>query len=112
MDLRDAVTESVNFARLGGKILEEFQGFVDRFDGEIAHVTLTAASGETLHGEYPVAQLAARGIGERRRFRCWTVEVGSAVEFILLPIADRELSEERERQIDDWLAKSLGDDTE
>jgi hypothetical protein len=96
--------------RIRGNILEGFEGFVDQFDGDVAHVTLKTQSGETFYGEYPAADLKAQGIREHRRFQCWTVEVGSGVEFVIEPIPDRELSEDRERQIDEWLQKSLGDD--
>ena len=41
------------------------------------------------------AELRARGIHERRRFKCWTIDVGSHVEFKLEPIPDQEVSEER-----------------
>ena len=93
-----------------GKVLEEFDGFLDKFDGDVAHVTLKTKSGEMFYGEYPAAELKAQGIRERRRFKCWTVEVGTGVEFVMEPTPDRELSEERERQIDEWLHNSLGDD--
>jgi hypothetical protein len=96
--------------RISGTVLEEFEGFVDKFDGGVAHVTLKTESGETFYGEYPAAELKAQGIRERRRFKCWTVEVGPSVEFVMEPIPDREISEERERQIDEWLRESLGDD--
>jgi hypothetical protein len=96
--------------RVTGNVLEEFEGFVDKFDGEVAHVTLKTSSGETFYGEYPAAELKAQGIRERRRFKCWTVEMGPRVEFVMEPIPDQQLSEERERQLDEWLRKSLGDD--
>jgi hypothetical protein len=96
--------------RVIGNVLEEFEGFVDKFEGDVAHATLKTQSGETFYGEYPAAELKAQGIRERRRFKCWTVEVGPGVEFVMEPIPDRELSEERERQIDEWLRESLGDD--
>lgn len=96
--------------RIDQNVLEEFEGFVDQFDGDVAHVTLKTQSGETFYGEYPAADLKAQRIHEHRRFKCWTVEVGSGVDFVMEPIADRELSEEHERQIDEWLLKSLGDD--
>ncbi len=38
------------------KILEEFEGFVDRFDGEIAHVTLKIDE-EVFIGEYLTKEL-------------------------------------------------------
>lgn len=84
-------------------VLEEFEGFVDRFDADIAHVTLKTMSGETFYGEYPAAELKAMGIGERRRFKCWTVEHGSSVNFVMEPIPDAAISDYRERQIDQWL---------
>ena len=88
----------------------EFEGFVDRFDGPIAHITLTTASGEAFHGEYLAEVLKARGISERRRFKCRVVEVGDRVEFVVEPIPDKEISAERERQLDEWLRASLGSD--
>ncbi len=96
--------------RVAGNVLEEFEGFLDKFDGDVAHVTLTTGSGETFYGEYPAAELKAHGVRERRRFKCWTVEVGPSVEFVMEPIPDRALSEDRERQLDEWLRQSLGDD--
>jgi hypothetical protein len=90
--------------------LEEFLGFVDQIDGDVAYVTLTPATGEKLYGEYPAAELKARGIHERRRFRCWTIEAGTRVEFDLEPIPDCEVSAERERAIEENLRALLGDD--
>jgi hypothetical protein len=96
--------------RISGNVLEEFEGFVDQYDGDDAHVTLKTQSGETIHGVYPASDLKAVGIREHRRFKCCTVEVGSSVQFVIEPIPDQELSQERERQIDEWLRNSLGDD--
>jgi hypothetical protein len=91
-------------------VLEEFVGFVDQIDADVAYITLKPQTGEALNGEYPAAELNAKGIYERRYFKCRTIEAGSHVEFDLEPIPDRELSEERERAIEDRLRKSLGDD--
>jgi hypothetical protein len=91
-------------------VLEEFLGFVDQIDGDVAHVTLTAQTGEKLYGEYPAAELKARGIHEHRRFKCRTIEAGLGVEFDLEPIPDCEVSEERERAIEAELRELLGDD--
>src|SRR5947209_3461046 len=74
-------------------VLEEFVGFVDQIDGDVAYVTLTPETGEKLYGEYPAAELKARGIHERRRFRCRTIDAGTRVEFDLEPIPDREVGE-------------------
>lgn len=93
------------------QLIEEFEGVVDKVDGDLAFVTLTAKdTGETLLGEYPSAKLVELGIHERRRFRCRTVSCGEGVKVEMEPIPDREISKERERQIDEWLQKSLGDD--
>lgn len=95
---------------ISGNILEAFEGFVDKFEGDVAYVTLKTASGEKIYGEYPASELKVKGIREFRRFKCWTVEVGSCVEFVMESISDQELSEQRERELNEWLLKSLGDD--
>lgn len=91
-------------------ILEEFVGVVDQIDGTVAYVTLTANTGEKLSGEYPSEELESRGIREHRRFRCRTLEIGTRVEFELEPIPDCEVSEQRERAIDERLRDALGRD--
>ncbi len=97
-------------AKPRGKILEEFEGFLEKYDGNVAYVTLTTDAGETIHGEYPAPELKAEGVRERRRFKCWTVEAGSDVKFVVHPIPDVIVSEAEERQLDEWLRESLGDD--
>jgi hypothetical protein len=92
------------------KILEEFEGVVDKFDNDIAHVTLTTKTGETFYGEYPSHELKAQGIHERRRFKCRNVEVGSHVEFVLEPIPDVVISPEDEQKLDADLSLALGED--
>lgn len=91
-------------------VLEEFEGFVDQIDGEVAYITLTPTSGEPLYGEYPAAELRAKGIHERRRFKCRTIEAGRHISFEVEPIPDLEVSKERERAIEEELRKLLGDD--
>jgi hypothetical protein len=92
-------------------ILEEFEGFVDQIDGDVAHVTLKTRAGEVLYGEYPAAEFRARGIHERRRFKCRTIDGGLNVEIDLEAIPDREVSEERERAIEEELQELLGGST-
>lgn len=104
--LRSRLTE------LTGNVLEEFEGFVDQFDGEVAYVTLKTPSGETFYGQYPTAELMARGIRERRRFVCKTVEAGSQVTIDLEAIPDLEVSEDRERVIEEKLRELLGDEND
>ncbi|HWL08246.1 MAG TPA: hypothetical protein VNQ76_07575 [Planctomicrobium sp.] len=105
-----AVSQPAHLQGYVENVLEEFEGFVEKFEGGVAHVTLKTQTGETLYGEYPAVELKTNGIRERRRFKCWTVERGSSVDFMMQPIPDRELSNDRVRQIDDWLQESLGDD--
>jgi len=100
----------VHLAKNIGKILEEFEGFLEKFDSDVAYVTLKTPSGEILHGEYPAVELKAKGIREHRRFKCWTVEVGTDVKFVVAPIPDQQLSKEREWEIRKLLEESLGDD--
>src|ERR1700753_2697710 len=49
-------------------ILEEFEGFVDRFEGDVAHITLKSSK-EVFWAEFSVAKLKAKGIHEHRRFK-------------------------------------------
>lgn len=91
-------------------VMEEFEGFVDKFVGDVAHITIKTNSGDTFYGEWPTEELKSQGICERRRFKCWTVEISGTIIFMVKPIPDQEISEERERQIDEWLQKSLGQD--
>lgn len=91
-------------------ILEEFEGFVDQFDGEVAHLTLKTESGETFYGQYPTAELMARGIRERRQFKCRTVDAGTHVTIELEAVPEREVSADRERAIEEQLQELLGDD--
>src|SRR5262249_46305529 len=56
--------------------LEQFRGFVERIDGDRAYVTLVNDRGDQLGGPYPLAELAAKGIGERDRFILTTFDLG------------------------------------
>lgn len=74
-------------------------GFVDKFDGDTAFVTVTADTGEIFYiDSVPADILKAKGIKERRRFT-----------ITLEPIPDVEISEEREREINRQL-EGLGDE--
>lgn len=93
------------------RILETFQCFVDKFDGDIAYVTLTPEKGDKLIGEIPVATLEEFGIKENRRFICRTVEVEKhliRIEYEAIP--DRVLTEEEERKLNDKICKAIGFD--
>jgi hypothetical protein len=95
---------------LSDEVLEEFQGFVDKISGDVAYVTLRTIAGEILWSEFPVSELAARGIRERRRFKCWTVRLNSEVRLKLEAIPDAPFSAEDEHRLEERLRRDLGDD--
>ena len=91
--------------------LEEFEGFVEEVDDEVAYVTLKDKTGQKLQGEYPASELETLGIHERRRFYCRTFDVGGGnVKIELSAIPDRQVSEERQRAIDEELRRAMGGD--
>jgi hypothetical protein len=90
------------------KTLEILDGFVERIDGDIAYVVLTSQTGETLCGRYDANDLAAKGIAERRRFRCTTFDVGGTVDVLLESVPDKQLSAEQESEIRRRIDKTLG----
>jgi hypothetical protein len=92
------------------EVLEEFDGFVDRVEGNVAYVTLLSSTGEMLCGEYPISELEDKGIRERRRFKCLTVDTGEAVKLELYSVPDCEVTEEQEGVIREEIDRALGDD--
>ncbi len=99
-----------NLSSPGETILESFEGFVTEVDGAIAYVTLESPDGEVLYGQYQASELFARGIRERRRFRCRTVKTATGVRVELEALPEEEISERLEQEIWDRIARSLGDD--
>lgn len=91
-------------------VLEQFEGFVEQIDDDIAHVTLTSQCGDTLYGEYPARDLLALGIRERRRFRCVTVDEEGKVRVELTAIPDQDVSAAEEDAIRRELEERLGND--
>jgi hypothetical protein len=91
-------------------VLESFEGFVDQIVGDIAFVTLNSEHGDTLIGQYPADKLAEKGIRERRRFKCDTVEVGGKVRVELAAIPDAVLSAAEEQAIRDEIEQLFGPD--
>ncbi len=57
------------------KILERFDGFVEKIEDHTAYVTMRTSRGETLHGSYPAGELEAAGVGERSRFVLTTLDL-------------------------------------
>jgi hypothetical protein len=89
-----------------GTVLERLEGFVEQIEGSTAFVTLKSEHGEELYGEYPAADLLAKGIQERRCFRCETVELDGQVRVSFEAIPDREAPDEEDainRRIDKLL---------
>lgn len=91
------------------QVLEEFEGVLDKIEGDVAHVTLTSKlNGEVLLGEFTAAEMSAAGIRQGRRFECRVVALGQTTETELTAIPDRKLSLERWQEIQEALSK-LGD---
>jgi hypothetical protein len=49
----------------------ELAGFVERFMGGTAYLTVWLPDGREVECEVPEAAARAHGLRERRRFRCW-----------------------------------------
>lgn len=92
------------------KIIEEFRCFLDRIDGQVAHVTLTAKDNEQFWCEMSVKELNDHGIFERRWFRCCFVEDGDDVKMLLEAVPEITISQEREKEINDMLEFLNSDD--
>lgn len=75
---------------------EEFLGFTEKFDGDVAYITLTNDV-ETFEGECAVSELVEKGIHERRGFKCWFTEDG---EWHVEPIPRPGIND---AEIDAWL---------
>lgn len=93
-----------------GTVLEEFEGFVDQIDDDTAYVTLKSEHGEILYGEYSADELSAKGITERRRFRCKTIEEDGEVRVVFEAIPDVPVSKEEEDAIDQRIDELVADD--
>jgi hypothetical protein len=91
------------------KICEEFQGFVEKLEGEIAYVRLDSTRGERLWGPYPADELTTLGIEERTRFILKTLEIGNSIRFEVSPIPRVKLTSERECEIDEETERLFGE---
>ncbi len=89
------------------KICEEFQGFVEKIEGDSAYVRLDSQRGERLCGPYPAGELTAAGIGEHDRFLLKAVEVNRAIRFDAMLIPRKRISRERQRQIREEIEAGL-----
>ena len=87
---------------------EQFEGFVEKVEEDVAYVTLDSERGERLQGPYPADELAARGVGERDRFRLTLTDAGDSVRFDIQLIPRQAISPERQRQIRQEIEQSLG----
>lgn len=83
-----------------GFIEQKYEGFVEQFDGDVAHVTLETTEGEILWAECTTAELMAVGIQEKRRFKCRVI---SRTEFQAIP--DKKLTPERKQEIEETLSR-------
>ncbi len=88
-------------------MLESFEGFVEQIDGDEAYVSLKSEFGDTLNGVYPAHKLAERGIKERRRFTCCTIDRGDHVDVELMPVSDLDVSLTEQRAIAERINRIL-----
>lgn len=80
-------------------VLEEHNCFVEKIIENVAYVTLIDAKDQSvLWGECPADELAALGIS--RRFLCRVVDKNGELDIEMIPIPDRELTEDRYKEID------------
>ena len=92
-------------------ILEVFDGVLDKIMDGIGYATITSQSGETFWIECPADDFLSQGVREGRPFKAHTAfyEIDE-IQWKILPIPDKEVSLEMQKEIDDWLCHALGDD--
>lgn len=88
-------------------ISERFEGFVESLEGDVAYISLESEHGDRLHGPYPADELAARGVGERDRFRLTLIDAGESVRFEIQLIPAKFVPAERQREIQDEIERAL-----
>ena len=99
---RTAVAEATDV------VLETFEGYVDRVDGETAHVQLKSREyGDVLYGTYPTSQLSAKGIEEQSRFLCETVKVDGNYAHRLAGTPRRRADRRRASRIEERIDKAI-----
>lgn len=104
------IVEGANKARAIGSeetVLETLEGFVEGIEGKTAFVRLKSDHGDTMYGQCPAAELRARRISERRRFKCLVKESAAGIRVDLEPIPDKRLSDARLREIRQKIDRSL-----
>jgi len=81
--VKEAIAEALrDYISTHEHIVEEFDGFVDSFEGETAHVTLTSKlNQEVMHVGLKVSELKEKGIDEYCHFTCQTIDVKQIVKF-------------------------------
>lgn len=89
-------------------IISECIGFVDQMNESQSYITLTLSSGETMDGIVSTDTLKCHGIRERRRFKYQIVERDGVIEALFEDIPDIEVSEDREREINEYINQMLG----
>lgn len=94
-------------------ILETFEGYVERVDGDTAYFTLQSAEyNDVLEGECPVSKLLKKGIIEQSRFICRTIEENGVIRIELEPIPDIEVTDEEAQAIEKEMKEAFPDNTE
>jgi hypothetical protein len=96
---------------LSESILEHFDGFVDRIDGDTAYVTLKSREhGDVLYGQYPAALLSSKGVGDQERFICKTVGASETTRIEIAGVPAAVVTDEQLRAIDEEIERILPSD--
>ena len=106
--LRYADKLAVPKAADSATVLETFDGFVDRIEGQTAFVTIQSReNGDVEAGTYSAPELGKLGIQEQSCFVFKTVKVGDAIRPVFEPVPQEAIADEVVREIDAMIDKAL-----
>lgn len=103
-----SASRGVGSVETNAEVLETFEGFVESIDEDTAYLRFTADNGDILYGQHSASELTEKGIHERRRFRCVVRKDSDGIHVDLESIPDKELSDERVREIWDEIERTVG----
>lgn len=82
------------------KVIEEFEGMVDRVDDHLVYTTLYQDGKPVCYIDQPVEKLNSASALAHRKFKLKVVDTGSAVVFDVEPIPDCVVTNEGCRETD------------
>lgn len=94
-------------------VLETFDGWVDRFDGDWAYITLTSRhNGDALYAEYPTRKFVELGIYEEDPFVCKVVSRGEWSRIQIEAVPPVEITPEEALRIKTEIEKAFPGDSD